>query len=192
VGDLSSEPTTAQPAQLPKSSKRIAHDLNTHASVPCTFVPADPFGAWCLVDTASCPSAARAHGLYDSPVDFDYCQAVTQQGCFCSNTWSFGGVTYNGTCRTGGLFTLVATGAVSTVPRARCTPAHLGSAQAHGSRKVSAVLSCRRLVLFVGRSQPQLSWRFSPAVPLAVTAVTQRRVPRGPCRPARRPLEPPD
>lgn len=66
----------------------------------CGNADNDPWGSWCVVDSATCPGPGRAHGP-GSSVDYDYCQVRTQNGCFCSNTWSFGGVTYNGTCRTG-------------------------------------------------------------------------------------------
>jgi hypothetical protein len=73
---------------------------NTTYFGTCNNADGDPLGAWCVVDTASCPSSARAHGP-GAMVDYDYCQTRTRQGCFCSNSWSFGGTTYNGTCRTG-------------------------------------------------------------------------------------------
>jgi hypothetical protein len=34
-------------------------------------------------------------------LDFDYCQVTTVNGCHCRNSWSYGGVTYSGTCRVG-------------------------------------------------------------------------------------------
>ncbi|GBF88369.1 hypothetical protein Rsub_01081 [Raphidocelis subcapitata] len=66
----------------------------------CNNADNDAWGSWCVVDSASCPGPGRARGPGAS-VDYDYCQVRTQNGCFCSNTWSFGAVTYNGTCRTG-------------------------------------------------------------------------------------------
>jgi hypothetical protein len=66
----------------------------------CNNLDNDAKGSWCIVEPGSCPSAARAHGP-GSSADYDYCQARTRAGCFCSNSWSFAGVTYNGTCRTG-------------------------------------------------------------------------------------------
>jgi len=73
---------------------------NTTFYGTCNNADADPLGSWCVVGTASCPSSARAHGPGAS-IDYDYCQTKTQQGCFCSNSWSFAGATYHGTCRTG-------------------------------------------------------------------------------------------
>ncbi|KAF6263192.1 hypothetical protein COO60DRAFT_1635413 [Scenedesmus sp. NREL 46B-D3] len=53
----------------------------------------DPKGAWCNYEPDSCTNKT---GL-----DFDYCQVTTVNGCYCRNSWSYGGVTYGGTCRRG-------------------------------------------------------------------------------------------
>lgn len=69
----------------------------------CNNADDDPLGSWCAVNSASCPTTARAHGPGAS-LDYDYCQTKTQQGCFCSNSWTYAGVTYHGTCLTGEFF----------------------------------------------------------------------------------------
>lgn len=76
----------------------------------------DKRGSWCVVDRATCPGAHRAHQyganntittMVDgrdanlTGLDFDYCQVTTVNGCHCRNSWSYGGVTYSGTCRQG-------------------------------------------------------------------------------------------
>ncbi|GLI67828.1 hypothetical protein VaNZ11_012110 [Volvox africanus] len=56
-------------------------------------------GAWCTVNSTTCPTKYRAHGSNDT--SYDYCEAQTVEGCYCVNSWTYNGVTYNGTCATG-------------------------------------------------------------------------------------------
>ncbi|GIM14179.1 hypothetical protein Vretimale_17120 [Volvox reticuliferus] len=86
---------------VPSSHRYGRSVLKPTRTASCFLFPAllFPHSPRCTVNNGTCPTKYRAHGSNDT--SYDYCETQTVEGCHCVNSWSYNGVTYNGTCATG-------------------------------------------------------------------------------------------